>query len=159
MATIKPEGIFACTIISARAGVINGKPLAQITVRIDEGPATGTRCTYEESLIGSGAKYARYSMNAVGWAGKTAQSLDADAAAWIVKTGGKSTVEIKHLAIKNGKNAGSTWDKVAAIGKGGAREMVPLPADLLADADQALREAAAIDGGAHDSSLDEDSPF
>lgn len=152
---LKPEGNFVCTVVEARAGVINSKPLVQITVRIDEGPATGTRCTYEESLIGPQAKYARYSMNAVGWAGTTAQSFERDVEAWIAKTGGTSTVEIKHLEIKNGKRAGSTWDKVSAIGRKSRRDLAPLPADLLADADRALREAAAADGGADD----EASPF
>lgn len=156
---LKPEGNFTCTVVGGRAGVINGKPLVQITVRIDEGPAAGTRCAYEESLIGSGAKYARYSMNAVGWSGATAQSFEKDVEAWIAKTGGASTVEIKHLGIKNGKRAGSTWDKVSAIGRGSRRELAPLPADLLADADRALREAAELDGAGRDASHDEESPF
>ena len=41
MAKLKPEGIWNCNVISAKAGVIDGKPLAQITVQITDGPAPG----------------------------------------------------------------------------------------------------------------------
>jgi hypothetical protein len=146
MATLKPEGIWNCTVLSAKAGVIDGKPLAQITVQITDGPATGTRCTYEDALIGKSALYTRRSMEAVGWAGVTARTFEADVAAWIVKTGGASTVEIKHIEIKNGKKAGTIWDKCNSIGRGGSRPLADLSGDLLADVDQAMREAAALDG-------------
>jgi hypothetical protein len=158
MATLKPEGIWNCTVISAKAGVIDGKPLAQITVQITDGPATGTRCTYQDDLIGKSALYTRRSMEAVGWAGATARTFADDVTAWIARTGGASTVEIKHHLIKNGKRAGETWDKVNSVGRGGARPMADLSGDLLADVDQAMREAAALDGASRPAD-DEAPPF
>lgn len=158
MSTLKPEGIWPCTVISATAGVIDGKPLAQIVVQITDGAAAGTRCTYEDALIGKSALYTRRSMEAVGWAGVTARTFADDVAAWIIKTGGVSTVEIRHIEIKNGKRAGTIWDKCSAIGRGATRKLADLSGDLLADVDQAMREAAAADGASvpHD---DEASPF
>ena len=158
MATLKPEGIWNCTVLSAKAGVIDGKPLAQITVQITDGAAAGQRCTYEDALIGKSALYTRRSMEAVGWAGVTARTFADDVAAWIAKTGGASTVEIKHLEIKRGDKAGSIWDKVNSIGRGGARKLADLSGDLLADVDQAMREAAALDGASRPAD-DEAPPF
>jgi len=157
MAKLKPEGIWNCNVISAKAGVIDGKPLAQITVQITDGPAEGTCCTYEDALIGRSALYTRRSMEAVGWAGVTARTFEADVAAWIAATGGATTVEIKHIEIKNGKRAGTIWDKCSAIGRA-ARKLADLSGDLLADVDQAMREAAAADGASRPAD-DEAPPF
>jgi hypothetical protein len=146
MATLKPEGIWPCTVISGKSIEDDkGRALAQITVRIDEGPATDVRCTYEDEQTGKSALYTARSMKAVGWRGEDPDTLEADIVAWIKATGGKTTVEIKHLEIKRGSKAGQIWDKASSIGRTDARQGKPQSAATKEDAKRALREAMAAD--------------
>lgn len=142
---LKLEGIWKCNVLSASSGE-NDKHLIEvfINVEITEGIDIGKRCTYSEVIDGKSAQYAALSMMAVGWAGKTSRTLKDDVAAWIARTGGESTVEIKHLLVKSGKKAGSTWDKVGSIGRK-PRELRPVSAqnEMLIDADKALADAIA----------------
>ncbi len=139
----KAEGIYGCTVIDGRAAEDDkGNPRVQITVQITDGPDKGQRCTYEDVVNGSTNKYVAWSMKAVGWNGGSLTELEDDIASWIARTGGATTVEIKHLEIKNGKNAGKIWDKVNGIGRGAARPLKPLSKGALADADAALRMIA-----------------
>lgn len=140
---LKAEGIWGCTVLGGKAGT-NEKniPTVQINVQITDGPSAGHRCTYEDVVDAKSAKYVAWSLNAVGWKGQTLKTLEADVTEWIAKTGGASTVEIKHLEIKNGKNAGKIWDKVNGIGRGAARAIKPIEGEALNDADAALREFA-----------------
>jgi hypothetical protein len=141
------EGIWPCTVFSAAFGEDDkGSPQVQINVRIDEGPSAGRVCTYEDQVNARSALYISRSCKAVGWRGDLTK-LKEDAAAWIEKTGGKSTVEIKHIEIKTGKRAGQIWDKPNSIGRG-PRVLNAPTQERLSDANEAMRRAMADDGGA-----------
>ena len=152
--------IYTCTAISADFGATDKKPIAtaRIVVRIDEGPMMGQRVTYEEEVNARSAKYIGWACSAVGWAGKTLNTLKDDCAAWIAKTGGVTTVEIKPIVTRKGTPDEGIWQKPTAIGKGAARPLKPVsPADLK-DADEAMR--AAMGGAPGDApSADDDIPF
>lgn len=157
---MKEQGIWGCTVIDGNAGEIDGVLNVQINVQIDDGPSKGQRCTYEDSVNARSAKYVGWSCTAVGWNGSSLSTLKSDIAAWIAKTGGKSTVEIKHLEIKSGRKfddwmrAGRNgpppiWDKVAGIGRGAPKPLKAPAANTLADADAAMRDAMShASGGA-----------
>lgn len=145
---LKAEGIWECDVLGASAGADDkGVPNVQINVRITSGPSSGTPCTYEDRVDGKSALYVGRSLRAVGWKGVTLKTVKEDVDAWIASSGGKSTVEIKHIEIKNGKRAGEIWDKPNSIGRG-PRVLKPLENDLLSDADEALRRAAEAEGAA-----------
>lgn len=130
------EGIWDCKVLSAKAGEIDGGIVAvQINVEWTTGPDTGKRGTYEDQINANSAQYVVRSMKAVGWRGPKPSTLEADCAAWVAKTGGASTVEVKHIPIKNGRKAGQIWDKINAIGRQAARP--------LAAASKAADDAAA----------------
>lgn len=155
---MKTEGIWDCVVLSARYGENDKNNVTvQINVQITDGPDKGQRATYEEVADARSAKYLRYSCEAVGWKGETLKTLESDCAEWIKATGGKSTVEIKHLEIKNGKNAGKTWDKVNGIGRGAPRPLRQANAASLQDADEALR--AVRGGGGEAEGDDGEIPF
>jgi hypothetical protein len=136
---MKEAGIWGCTVLSGKALEVDGVPAVQINVVIDDGPSKGQRCTYEDTVNAQSAKYVNWSIAAVGWKGKTLSTLEADINEWIAKTGGKTTVEIKHLEIKRGKKAGELWDKVSGIGRGAPKPGKPLAGSTLSDADEAMR--------------------
>lgn len=139
---IKAEGIFPCTVISATAGENDKKaPIVQINVRIDDGPSKGQLCTYEDEVNAKSSVYIMRSARAVGWKGTDLKTLKTDCEKWIAETKGGCTVEIKHLMIRNGKNAGEVWDKVNSIGRG-ARPLAELSGSTLDDANEAMRAAA-----------------
>jgi len=151
--TTKAEGIWNCTVIGAKAGELDGVPNVQITVQITDGPDKGQRVNYEEVVNAQTAKYVRWSCEPIGWKGASLRTLEEDCAAWIAKTGGTSTVEIKHIAVKRGKafdkwlDGGSVgpspvWDKVSGIGRGAPRPLAPLASTTLKDADEAMRFGA-----------------
>lgn len=148
----KSEGIWSCTVIGAKAGELDGVPNVQITVQITDGPDKGQRCTYEEVINTQTSKYVRWSCEPIGWKGASLRTLEEDVAAWITKTGGASTVEIKHIAVKKGKafkkwedggcvGPSPIWDKVSGIGKGSPRPLAPLASVALKDADDAMRSS------------------
>jgi hypothetical protein len=153
---LKAEGIWPCTVLGGnygedpdpkRAGVM----IVQINVQIDEGPSKGQRCTYQDDVTARSSIYIMRSCEAVGWKGgpqgDDLSTLKTDIAAWVEKTGGKSTVEIKHIPIKNGKRAGETWDKVNSIGRG-PKVLKAAAGDAAADAREAMRRARQDVGGA-----------
>lgn len=148
-------GIWPCTVLSANFGENDkGLPQVQINVEIDDGPSKGRRCTYEDQVNAKSARYIGWSCNAVGWQGNDLRTLKADATKWIEATGGKSTVEIKHVEIKNGKRKGEIWDKPSGIGRG-PRVLKEASAASVDDANEAMRMAMESDRG---DDL-EDSPF
>lgn len=168
------EGIWPCTVLYAASGAEKGVPYVQIRVQIDAGPSAGNACTYEESIDARSAKWAGMSMRAVGWAGKTVDSIASDCAAWIARTGGKTTAEIKHLLKKKGKDydkwidggqqgAQPVWDKVNSIGRRTERQLEKLSGTALAEANEALARAMADSGGAPPDDAppptDDDLPF
>jgi hypothetical protein len=152
------EGIWPCTVISGSFGKDDkGSPQVQINVRIDEGPSAGRQCTYEDQVNAKSALYIGRSLKACGWLGRNLDTVKADVAAWVEATGGKSTVEIRHVEIKKGKKydawaasgfegPGPVWDKPNSIGRG-AKPLAPAQVDLLADANDAMARALAADGG------------
>ncbi len=158
----KAEGIYGCQVIGGKAGEVDGVMNVQITVQITDGPDKGQRCTYEDTVNASSAKYVNWSLSAAGWKGKAPEwdftTLEKDIEEWIAKTGGASTVEIKHIEIKRGKafdkwEAGGragprpVWDKVAGIGRGAARAMKAPSAETLKGASGYMREAMGDMGG------------
>jgi hypothetical protein len=146
MANLLAEGIWPCTILSGTSGEDDRKMLiARINVLFDDGPNKGRTGTYEDKIDARSALYVSRSCKAVGWNGKSIATLAADIDAWIKKTGGKSTAEVKHIPIKNGKRAGEIWDKINSIGRG-PRPLNGAGADTLSDADAALRAAMQADG-------------
>lgn len=137
------EGIWPATAISASYGEDDRRMLVvRISLRIDEGPSVGRHVTYEERIDARSSLYAARSCSAVGWGGKSLKTLASDVEAWIAKTGGKTTVEVKHLEIKNGKRAGQIWDKVNSIGRG-PKPLKDASSDTLSDADEYMRKALA----------------
>jgi len=167
----KAEGIFGCTVLSGKAGEDNGVTTVQINAMIDDGPSKGQRCTYEDVVNAQSAKYVRWSCVAVGWRESSLKTLESDIAAWIAKTGGKTTVEIKHIEIKKGKafdkwadggriGERPVWDKVSGLGRGAAKPLSPLGASLK-DADDAMRSVTGYTGGppSDDAPVDDDIPF
>lgn len=160
---LKAEGIWGCKVLGGKAGVADGVPNVQINVQITDGPSAGQRCTYEDVVNAQSAKYVGWSLKAVGYRGVSLENLEKDINDWIARTGGASTVEIKHLEIKNGKNAGKIWDKVNGIGRGAARPLAPIAGEALSDANAALREF--VGGGDGDDiphaseGADDDIPF
>ncbi len=159
----KTEGLFGCQVINGKAGEVDGVMNVQIAVQITDGPDKGQRCTYEDTVNASSAKYVGWSVTAVGWQGAALKTFDfttleKDIEAWIAKTGGTSTVEIKHIEIKRGrafdkwmaegqKGPRPVWDKVAGIGRGDAKPMRAPSASTLKDASGYMREAMGDSGG------------
>jgi hypothetical protein len=147
---IMEEGIWPCTVLGGNFGTIgddNGPPQVVVNVQIDEGPNKGRRCSYEEKVDAKSALYAGRSCKAVGWRGGSLTTLKADIEAWITKTGGKTTVEVKHITNKTGKRVGEVWAKVNALGRV-AKILAAPSAERLKDADEAMRRAMADDGAA-----------
>lgn len=159
MATLS-EGIFPCLVLDGFFGVDDkNSPIARINVQITDGPDKGQRCTYEDQVNAKSALYVGRSCRAAGWKGAKLETLAADVAAWVAKTGGASTVEIKHIEIKNGKRAGEIWAKPNSIGRG-PKPLAPAKGETLADANEAMRRAMEADGGAPDDAGDSDDiPF
>lgn len=145
------EGVWPCEVISGIVGEgdIQGVALVQIKVKFIDGPSKGRVGTYEDEINTKSAKFVRRSLLAAGWTGRAAKTFAADCDAWIKRTGGKTTAEVKYIPIKKGKKydawvaAGAPegeqpiWDKVNAIGSD-ARTLTAPKAETLTDADAAL---------------------
>lgn len=130
------EGMWQCKVLGGEAAADDRDIITvRINVQIAEGPDSGRKVTYEDRVNNLSAKYILQTCRAVGWraAGKLEDTLRADVDAWVASTGGASTVEIKHLLIKNGKNAGKTWAKANSLGRGPR----PLKAPTKASSDDA----------------------
>lgn len=147
MANLLAEGIWPCTVLGGEAGDVDGKIKARVNVKIEDGPSKGRFCTYEDEVNSRSSLYIGRSLTACGWKGKSLTTVRDDVAAWIAATGGKSTVEIKHIEIKNGKRAGEIWDKPNSIGRG-PKPMRAAGGEALSDADEAMRRAMIEDGSA-----------
>ena len=144
------EGTWPAIALSASYGSVDGEdgaPQVQINVQICEGPDSGKRVTYEDQISNQSALYIARSCRAVGWRGQSLVTLRDDVAAWIAATGGHTSVDIKHVEIKRGKNFGKIWAKANAIGRG-PKILKPLSRERIQDADEALRRATADDHGA-----------
>jgi hypothetical protein len=154
MSNLLAEGTWPCTVLSAGAGeeidqsgAATGIIKARVNVRIDDGPSKGRTCTYEDAIDSRSSIYVRRSLMACGWKGSSLATVADDTSAWVATTGGKTTVEIRHIEIKKGKRAGQIWDKPSAIGRG-PKPLASPSKGALSDADDAMRRAAADDTGA-----------
>lgn len=170
MSNLLAEGTWPCTVLSASAGEEldqSGKPTgvikARVAVKIDDGPSVGRTCTYEDEVNAKSSLYVMRSLKACGWTGPDLGTVSKDVEAWIKKTGGKTTVEVRHIEIKKGKKwdkwvadgqrgPAPIWDKVNAIGRG-PKVLAQPSKSALNDANQAMREAMELDApGGFDSS-------
>lgn len=144
MAKLINEGIWACKVLGAEVGQDDrGAMRVRIHVMITEGSDSGRKVTYEDTVNFKSNKYIAQSARAVGWSGgRLEETLREDVDAWIAATGGASTVEIRHLEIRNGKNAGQTWAKANSIGRG-SRPLAAPSRDVADEADEAMRAALA----------------
>lgn len=154
------EGIWPCTVLSGSAGETDEKPgviAVRVNVKIDDGPSKGRMATYEDELNAKSSLYIMRSMRAAGWKGKTTLAFGDDVAEWIKATGGKSTVEVRHIEVKRGRKfekweadgkqgPAPIWDKVNSIGRG-AKPLAAPKGEALRDADELLRRAMQEDGG------------
>lgn len=145
MSNLLAEGIWPCTVLGAEVGEVDGKIKARVNVKIEDGPSKGRFCTYEDEINARSSIYVMRSLKAVGWSGRSVSTVKDDCTKWIADTGGKSSVEIKHIEIKNGKRAGEIWDKPNSIGRGPKPLRAP-GGETLSDADEALRKAMQEDG-------------
>lgn len=160
MSNYLAEGIWPCTVIGGEAGEQDGIIKARVNVKIDDGPSAGRFCTYEDDINAKSSLYVFRSLKACGWKGVDLADVKKDIAEWVEATGGKTTVEVKHLEMKKGKKiekweaSGKVgprpiWDKVNALGRG----LAPLAApkgDALKDANEAMKRAMQEDGFAPD---------
>lgn len=166
------DGIWTCKVIGSNYGLRKDdkKPndigLAHVTINVEitEGEDKGRRCSYEETIDGKSAAFARKSCIAVGWKGVTLRTFKEDVDAWIASTGGASTVEIKHLVIKKeGPKQGTSFAKVNSIGRKPQVLHAATDADgaeRLSDADEQMRQAMTDGASMPDVPLDDDNiPF
>lgn len=146
MTDIAP-GFWPCKVIDGFYGDDDRNiPIVRINVELTEGPCKGMRQTYEEAVNNKQAPYIARTCKAVGWKCQTLSTLKADVESWVKATGGVSTVEIKHIEIKNGKRAGSIWAKANSIGRG-PKPLKESSQENLSDADSMMRAALADDSG------------
>lgn len=165
-------GNFPFKVTSASFGSDErGVPVVQINGTFTEGPNAGRTTTYQDEVNAKSAIYISRSCKAVGWCGRELETLAADTEAWIKKTGGATTAEIRHILLKRGKkydkwqddhakwvDAGRPegkepkspyWDKCNSIGFG-AKPLVAPKKDVLDDANDAMRRAMEADGAVLD---------
>lgn len=153
-----------------------GRLVARVNVTIDGGPDKGRMVTYEDEVNAKSSLYIGRSLKNCGWKEKSLSTVSKDIEEWVKATGGKSSVEIRHIEIKKGKRydewldetggAGNPpiWAKANSIGRG-PRPLAAPAADALSDADEQMRRAMAEDSGGSDDAptskpVDDDSiPF
>lgn len=138
-------GFWPCKVLSAFYGD-NDKniPVVRINAEITDGPAKGSRHTYEEQVNNKQAPYIARTCKAVGWKCQSLSTLKSDVESWVKATGGESTLEIRHVEVKSGKRAGSIWAKVNSIGRG-PKPLKESSRENLDDADAMMRAALADD--------------
>lgn len=165
---ILTEGTWPCKILSASTGADYRNLFAvQINCELIEGPDKGKRVTYEQSVDAKSAKYVGPSCKAIGWQGITLDSLADDVAKWISKTGGVSTVDIKHFDLKKpeaiakaeARGEPAKFAKANAIGRG-AKPLTAASVESKSDADAALRSFMGAGGTPEAGHADDDEiPF
>lgn len=157
-------GIYPVVVNDATYGDDRGVIKVQVNVTFTDGPNKGRFGTYEDDVNNKSGPYITRSLKAIGWSGKPDANgnllgnLASDVQAWREKTGGKTTAEVKHIEIKRGKRyeewvaAGAPeddrpiWGKINALGRG-PKPLAAPTASSLADANEALANALALDGG------------
>lgn len=157
-------GIWPCIVLNGgvgeetdKNGKKTGKIMARVNVKFEDGPDKGRLVTYEDEVNAKSSLYVGRSLKAVGWKGGPLASVAGDIADWVKNTGGKSTVEIKHIETKRGKRydewveagcPGGTppiWAKANSLGRG-PRALAAPSAEAMSDAEEQMRRAMAEDG-------------
>lgn len=157
-------GFWPCVVLDGGIGEDidnNGKPTGRMKVRVnvrfDDGPDKGRIVSYEDEISAKSALYVSRSLRAIGC--KTPDkfgTVSDDIKKWIAETGGKTTVEIRHIEIKKGKkydewlDAGAEgnppiWAKANSLGRG-PRPLAPPSGEAMTDAEEQMRRAMAEDG-------------
>lgn len=142
-----PSDTYPCTILSASTGEKldkanrpTGIMTVRIAARIPDGPYAGLHF-YDDEVNNKSAPYVARSCKAVGWKGPKLDTLAADCAAWIAKTGGVSTIEISHIPVVR-DGVADVWHKPNAIGRG-PKPLAPPSEAAKADADAYMQAALA----------------
>ncbi len=137
-------GFWPCKVIDAFYGDdATGIPVVRINVELIDGRHKGLRMTYEERVNNKQAPYIARTCLACGWKGGSMSTLKADVAEW-VRSEGFSTLEIKHIEIRNGKRAGQIWAKPNSIGRG-PKPLRESSKENLLDVDAMMRSALSED--------------
>lgn len=161
MANPLAEGIYPCVVTSASYGEDDKQQITiQVNLTFTDGPNKGRFATYSDQVNTKSALYISRSLKTIGWQGKSLKTLAEDVTAFIASpAAGKTTAEVKHILIKNGKRAGEIWDKVNSLGRGPRALKAPTHGNL-ADAESALADAMRLDGAADaDEAADDRIPF
>ena len=154
------EGIWNCNVIDAVTGEDKGALVVRVNVEITDGPSKGRRTTYEDQVNGKSSLYIMRSCQNIGWnaAGGKLTTLADDVAKWKAETGGATTVEIRHIAIKKGKQYDKwvdggmkgeppIWDKANSLGRGAKPPLAEPSKTALTDAEELMRRAFLDAGG------------
>lgn len=166
-------GIWPCIVTNGSVGEQtdakgkpNGRIVARVNVTLDGGPDKGKVVSYEDEVNAKSSLYIGRSLKNVGWQGRSLTTVAADIDAWVKATGGKSTVEIRHIEIKKGRRYDEWcdawdeqtqgqdgpppplyWAKANSLGRG-PRPLAAPAAEALGDADEQMRRAMAEDNSA-----------
>lgn len=174
-------GFWPCVVIDGGIGEEtdkNGKPTgrlrARVNIKFTDGPDRGKLASYEDELNAKSSLYISRSLSAIGCTKETLTgdllNAASDIAAWVKKTGGATTAEVRHIEVKKGKRydewldetggAGSPpiWAKVNSLGRG-PRPLAKPSNDALSDAAEQMRRAMAEDGGGEQQGDGDDIPF
>lgn len=182
-------GFWPCVVIDGGIGEDvdnNNKPTgrlkARVNIKFTDGPDKGRMSSYEDELNAKSSLYISRSLLAIGCSRETlvgdmTKAAD-EIAAWVKKTGGVTTAEVRHIELKRGKRfdewldetggAGSPpiWAKVNSLGRG-PRPLAKPSSEALSDAAEQMRRAMAEDSneseqppnGATPSADTDDIPF
>lgn len=160
-------GIWPCVVLSGGVGdqpdnngKATGRIVARVIAKFEDGPDRGRLVTYEDEINAKSSLYVGRSLKAVGWKGGPLADVAPDIEKWVKETGGKSTVEIRHIETKRGKRydewveagcPGGTliWAKANSFGRG-PRALAAPSAEALSDAEEQMRRAMAEDGATPD---------
>jgi tRNA U34 5-carboxymethylaminomethyl modifying enzyme MnmG/GidA len=131
----------------------DGQPTAFVDFEIIDGEDTGQKITYRGRVDQKSAKYVARDLKAIGWSGKTLDTLKQDVAAATPET----TIEIKHM---NKKDGSGKFPVVRSIGRTASGQSAPpqLKQADVKNADALLR-AALGDSEPVDPDASNDIPF
>lgn len=130
----------------------NNEPTARVDFEIVDGPDKGEKITYNGPINARSAKYVARDLKAVGWKGKTLETLEADVAAAQSET----TIEVKVMTRKDGSGQ---FAVVRSIGRtDSAAQTKPIAQAEMGNANALLR-AALGDDEPVDPTTSDDIPF
>jgi hypothetical protein len=164
------EGMWPCVVLNGGIGEDvdnNGKPTgklkARVNIKFTDGPDAGKMASYEDELNAKSSLYISRSLSNIGCTKATLTgdltNAATDIEAWVKKTGGTTTAEVRHIELTKGKkydewmDAGCPggrppiWAKVNSLGRG-PRPLVKPSNDALSDAAEQMRRAMEADSSA-----------